>query len=317
MKILVVGSAGYIGSHMVLMLSEQGHEVVVIDDLSTGYRDAVLAAQFIQGSIAASALLDQVFTEHVFDAVMHFASFIQVSESVIAPDKYYQNNLVNTVNLLNAMVCHGVRNFIFSSTAAIFGEPQYVPIDEQHPLNPINPYGRSKWMVEQILNDYDQAYGLKSVCLRYFNAAGAEPASRLGERHKPETHLIPLILLAAAGHRAHISVFGTDYDTSDGTCIRDYIHVIDLCKAHLLALNYLVEGNESNSFNLGNGAGFSVYEVIEVAHRISSTSYHWPKDPHGDRRAPVRRSRASSGKLAESHPNAGLEAKSGQLGNYY
>lgn len=269
MKVLVVGGAGYIGSHMVLMLGEQGHEVVVLDDLSTGYQDAVHNAQFIQGSIADTALLDRVFSAHAFDGVMHFASFIQVGESVVLPARYYQNNLSNTVSLLDAMVRHQVKHFIFSSTAAIFGEPQYVPIDEHHPRNPINPYGRSKWMVEQILQDFDRAYGLKSVCLRYFNAAGADPQARVGERHLPETHLIPLILQAAAGRRPHIAVYGTDYDTPDGTCIRDYIHVTDLCAAHLLALDYLAHGNDSNAFNLGNGAGFSVREVIEAARQVT------------------------------------------------
>ncbi|HKO88624.1 MAG TPA: UDP-glucose 4-epimerase GalE [Burkholderiales bacterium] len=272
MKVLVVGGAGYIGSQMVLMLHEQGHQVVVLDDLSAGHREAVLGGEFVEGSIADTALLDRLFVAHRFDGVMHFASFIQVGESVIEPSKYYRNNLSHTLNLLDAMVRHGVKRFIFSSTAAIFGEPRQIPIDEVHPADPINPYGRTKWMVEQALRDYDLAYGLKSVCLRYFNAAGADPKGRIGELHQPETHLIPLVLQAAAGKRPHISVFGTDYDTPDGTCIRDYIHVVDLCTAHLLALDALMQGAQSDAFNLGNGAGFSIRQVIDAARRVTDKS---------------------------------------------
>lgn len=219
----------------------------------------------MHGDIADRLVLDKLFSAHEFDAVMHFASFIQVGESVLEPAKYYQNNVSNTLNLLNAMLAHGVKNFIFSSTAATFGEPNYVPIDERHPQQPINPYGRSKLMIEQALADYDQAYGLRSVCLRYFNAAGAHPEALLGERHDPETHLIPLVLQAASGRRAAISVFGRDYDTPDGTCIRDYIHVLDLADAHWLALKYLAQGGASNAFNLGNGDGYSVQAVIDTA----------------------------------------------------
>ena len=272
MKVLVVGGAGYIGSQMVLMLHEQGHQVVVLDDLSAGHREAVLGGEFVEGSIADTALLDRLFVAHRFDGVMHFASFIQVGESVIEPSKYYRNNLSHTLNLLDAMVRHDVKRFIFSSTAAIFGEPRQIPIDEVHPADPINPYGRTKWMVEQALRDYDLAYGLKSVCLRYFNAAGADPKGRIGELHQPETHLIPLVLQAAAGKRPHISVFGTDYDTPDGTCIRDYIHVVDLCTAHLLALDALMQGVQSDAFNLGNGAGFSIRQVIDAARRVTDKS---------------------------------------------
>lgn len=264
-KVLVVGGAGYIGSHMVWLLGQQGVEVVVLDNLSSGHRDAVIHGQFVHGDIADRLVLDKLFSAHEFDAVMHFASFIQVGESVLEPAKYYQNNVSNTLNLLNAMLAHGVKNFIFSSTAATFGEPNYVPIDERHPQQPINPYGRSKLMIEQALADYDQAYGLRSVCLRYFNAAGAHPEALLGERHDPETHLIPLVLQAASGRRAAISVFGRDYDTPDGTCIRDYIHVLDLADAHWLALKYLAQGGASNAFNLGNGDGYSVQAVIDTA----------------------------------------------------
>ncbi|WP_333877414.1 UDP-glucose 4-epimerase GalE [Methylobacter sp.] len=267
--VLVVGGAGYIGSHMVWLLGQKGVNVVTLDNLSSGHRDAVLHGQFVHGDIADRLILDKVFREHKFDAVMHFASFIQVGESMQDPAKYYQNNVVNTLNLLNAMCTYGVDKFIFSSTAAIFGEPDYTPIDEAHPKQPINPYGWSKRMVEQALADYDHAYGLKSVCLRYFNAAGAHPAGLLGERHDPETHLIPLVLQAASGRRPHITVFGRDYDTPDGTCIRDYIHILDLAEAHWLALQYLQSGNDSNAFNLGNGNGYSVENVIQAARRVT------------------------------------------------
>lgn len=269
MAYLVVGGAGYIGSQMILSLLEANHKVIVLDDLSTGFRDAVMGPDFIQCSLADTALLDQVFREHEIDAVMHFASFIQVAESVREPSKYYRNNVSNTQNLLDAMVRHAVKKFIFSSTAAIYGEPQYVPLDLLHPKNPINPYGRSKWMVEQMLEDYDLAYGVKSICLRYFNVAGADPQARMGERHEPETHLIPLVLRAASGRAPSIKVFGRDYDTPDGTCIRDYIHVVDLCQAHLLALEQLKNNPQSAQYNLGNGNGFSVQEVIDVAKRVT------------------------------------------------
>jgi UDP-glucose 4-epimerase len=269
MLIFVVGGAGYIGSHMVKMLLGAGHQVVTLDSLVGGYRDAVLGGEFVQGDLADVALLNELFRQYAFDGVMHFASFIQVGESVNAPAKYYRNNVTNTQNLLDTMVAHGVRRFIFSSTAAIFGEPHYVPIDELHPQMPINPYGRSKLMVEHMLEDYDRAYGLQSVCLRYFNAAGADLDGKLGERHEPETHLIPLVLQAASGHREAITVFGTNYDTPDGTCIRDYIHVQDLCDAHMLALERLVSGSPSARYNLGNGNGFSVREVIDSARRVT------------------------------------------------
>lgn len=269
MRILVVGGAGYIGSHMVKMLAAAGHEVVTLDNLSQGYRDAVLYGDFVHADLNDRSALDRVFSEQAFDGVMHFASFIQVGESVTDPAKYYENNVTNTQHLLDAMVKHGVGYFIFSSTAAIFGEPSYSPIDEAHPTTPINPYGRSKLFVEQMLEDYDRAYGLKSVCLRYFNAAGADPEGELGERHEPETHLIPLVLQAASGRRDCINVFGRDYATPDGTCIRDYIHVTDLCEAHLLAIEKLRGTNQSDRFNLGNGNGFSVQAVIDSAIRVT------------------------------------------------
>lgn len=267
--VLVVGGAGYIGSHMVWLLGQRGVRVITLDDLSSGHADAVLCGEFIRGDMADRVLLDRVFSQYRIDAVMHFASFIQVGESVQQPARYYRNNFTNTLTLLDAMRDHGVNRFIFSSTAAVFGEPAYVPIDEAHPQQPINPYGRTKWMVEQALADYDRAYGLKSVALRYFNAAGAHPEALLGERHDPETHLIPLVLQVASGRRDAIQVFGQDYDTPDGTCIRDYIHIMDLAEAHWLALVRLMGGGPSGVFNLGNGDGYSVQQVIDMARAVT------------------------------------------------
>ena len=273
LNVLVVGGAGFIGSHMVKMLGRQACRVTALDDLSSGHRDAVLCGDFVQGDMADRALLDSVLSRG-FDAVMHFASFIQVGESVQHPALYYHNNVVKTLALLDAMRAHGVQRFIFSSTAATFGAPQYTPMDEQHPQHPVNPYGRTKLMVEQVLADYAQAYGLRSVSLRYFNAAGADPEGQLGERHEPETHLIPLVLQVAAGRRPHLQVFGRDYDTPDGTCVRDYVHVEDLCSAHWLALQSLMkeEAEGYQAYNLGSGHGFSVQEVIDTAQKVSGRS---------------------------------------------
>lgn len=267
-RVLVIGGSGYIGSHMVKMLGLNGCKVTTLDDLSSGHFDAVKCGEFIQGNFGDRAVLNAVLSTG-FDVVMHFASFIQVGESMIKPDKYYHNNLIYTLGLLDAMRAHGVNKFIFSSSAAIFGEPQYSPLDESHPQQPINPYGRTKLMVEQVLADYDVAYGFKSISLRYFNAAGADPDGELGERHDPETHLIPLVLQVASGRRLNISVFGRDYETPDGTCIRDYVHVHDLCSAHWLALKALISGAHSQSYNLGNGSGFSVQEVIDIAQLVT------------------------------------------------
>lgn len=264
MNILVVGGAGYIGSHMVKVLLDAGHAVVTMDNLVSGHRDAVVGGKFIYGDLSDRDFLKQLFSSHRFDGVMHFAGHIQVGESVHAPAMYYQNNVAGTLNLLDAMRAQGVGNLIFSSTAAIFGEPNYTPIDENHPKVPINPYGRSKLMMEQILADYDQAYGLRSIHLRYFNAAGADPDGKMGERHDPETHLIPLMLQVASGRRDAIAVYGRDYATPDGTCVRDYIHVMDICSAHLLALEQLVSGGGSAAYNLGNGRGFSVQQAIDT-----------------------------------------------------
>lgn len=273
MKILVVGGAGYIGSHMVKMLHLAGHDVVTLDNLSNGYRDAVLYGEFVHGDIADRESLDSLFKHHQFDGVMHFASYIQVGESVDKPAMYYENNVSNTLTLLSAMSDAGIKSFIFSSTAAIFGEPDYTPIDEKHVKNPINPYGHSKLMVEQMLRDLDHAHGLKSICLRYFNAAGADADGELGERHIPETHLVPLVLQAASGRRESISIFGTDYDTPDGTCIRDYIHIEDLCSAHLLALEFLVSGGESRVYNMGNGQGYSIRDVIDTVKKVTGNDF--------------------------------------------
>lgn len=268
-NILVVGGAGYIGSHMVWLLGQRGVHVVTLDNLSAGHRDAVLHGELVVGDMADRAMLDRVLSSRRFDAVMHFASYIQVGESVTDPAKYYLNNVAHTLALLAAMRDHGVQRFVFSSTAAVFGEPRYSPLDERHPREPINPYGRTKWMIEQALDDYDRAYGLRSVSLRYFNAAGAHPEALLGERHEPETHLVPLVLQAASGRRPHVTVFGRDYDTPDGTCIRDYIHVMDLAEAHWQALRYLADGGATRAFNLGNGDGYSVQQVVEAARAVT------------------------------------------------
>lgn len=267
--ILVTGGAGFIGSHMVKLLVQQGYHVIVLDNLRHGHRDAVLGAELIVADLADTKTLDDIFKQWPITTVLHFASLISVGESVKNPALYYQNNTTNTINLLNAMCQHGIQQFIFSSTAAIFGNPEYSPIDTEHPKNPINPYGRSKWLIEQTLADYEIAYGLRSICLRYFNAAGADPDGQLGDRHNPQFHLIPLALLAAHGNREAITVFGNDYDTPDGTCIRDYIHVADLCQAHLLAMQALDNGKTNTVYNLGNGTGFSVTEVIEMAKQVS------------------------------------------------
>ncbi|AFY95611.1 UDP-glucose 4-epimerase GalE [Chamaesiphon minutus] len=270
--ILVTGGAGYIGAHAVKALEERGFQVIILDNLVYGHREPIeahLKAKLVVGDLSDRRLLDQIFTSTKIDAVMHFAAFAYVGESVTDPAKYYQNNVVGTLALLDAMRQHDVTNFVFSSTCATYGNPQQIPIDENHPQNPINPYGAGKLVIERVLKDYDPAYGLKSVIFRYFNAAGADPGGLFGEDHNPETHLIPLILQAAAGKRAAISVFGTDYDTPDGTCIRDYIHVTDLAQAHVLGLEYLLKHQDSQIFNLGNGNGFSVKEVIDTAKQVT------------------------------------------------
>jgi UDP-glucose 4-epimerase len=273
MDVLVVGGAGYIGSFVSRMLLAEGYRPTVLDNLSLGHRAALdPAIPLVTGDLADAGLLGRLFSERRFDAVMHFAALASVAESVQMPLTYYRNNVANTLNLLDAMRHAGVGRFIFSSSAAIFGSPERIPIDEHHPARPINPYGRSKLMVEEILQDAAAAGDLQFVALRYFNAAGASPDGRMGEDHRCETHLIPLVLKAAlkgAQNGPTLKVFGTDYPTPDGTCVRDYIHVSDLARAHLLALDHLSAGGASAAFNLGNGKGFSVMEVIATAEKVT------------------------------------------------
>ena len=269
MKILVVGGAGYIGSHMVRELLDQGYDPLVFDNLSTGHVWAVPEGRLIRGDLCDACALERLFAENCFDAVLHFASFIQVGESVTAPLKYYRNNVANTLNLLAAMEKAGVMRFVFSSTAAVYGTPAEIPISETAPLHPENPYGRSKLMMEEILADCEHAWGLQSACLRYFNAAGAHPSSEIGEAHDPESHIIPIVLQVALGKREFITINGDDYATPDGTCIRDYVHVCDLAQAHILALEALLAGRGSMTCNLGNGTGYSIREVIEVCRKVT------------------------------------------------
>jgi len=267
--ILVVGGAGYIGSHMLKLLRDSQLPHVVFDNLENGHQTALQESPFVQGDLRNPADLTRAFDAYPgIDIVMHFAAYISVGESVREPGKYYANNTSGVLNLLEEMRRREISKFVFSSTAAVFGNPQYVPLDEEHPKGPLNPYGWSKLMVEQMLDDYDVAHGLKSVCLRYFNAAGADPAGVLGEDHDPEEHLIPVALLAALGKRPTMKIFGTDYDTPDGTCVRDYVHVLDLAQAHLLALRHLRDGGDSRKYNLGNGEGFSVKQVLETTEKV-------------------------------------------------
>jgi len=269
MNILVTGGAGYIGSHCCKALFRKGMHPVTIDNLVYGHRNFVRWGEFFQGDVGNSADLKKLFSRHQIDAVMHFAAYAYVGESVQEPLKYYENNLRNTIELLHAVVENGIQYVVFSSTCATYGNPEKIPIDEKHPQNPINPYGRTKRMIEEILEDYAAAYDLKYTSLRYFNAAGADPDGEIGEDHDPETHLIPLVLDVAAARRPSIKIFGTDYQTPDGTCVRDYIHVTDLAEAHILALQRLMDGAESSCYNLGTGSGFSVLEVIERARQIT------------------------------------------------
>jgi UDP-glucose 4-epimerase len=268
MAILVTGGAGYIGSVAVADLRAKGEDVVVIDNLAYGHRQAVdSAVHFYEGNIGNKLLMTNILSRHSIEACMHFSAFAYIGESVEKPNIYFENNVEQTLKLLDVLIENNVKQIVFSSTCAIFGEPQYVPIDEKHPQNPTNPYGWTKFMVERILETYDTAYGLKFVALRYFNACGA--TETLGEHHDPETHLIPLILFAAQGKIPHISIFGNDYPTPDGTAVRDYIHISDLSAAHFLALEHLRSGKSSEFINLGNGQGFSVKEVVETARRIT------------------------------------------------
>ena len=267
-SVLVVGGAGYIGSHMVRMLVDEGYDVIVLDNLSTGNRRLAPGVNLVEGNLGDGGLLDRIFQENRINTVMHFAAFSIVGESVGVPLKYYQNNVSETIRLIDAMDRNDVRRFIFSSTAAVYGEPERVPIDEDHPCRPANPYGNTKLCVERLLADCDGAHGIRSICLRYFNAAGAHPSGDIGEMHDPETHLIPLILKNAMAS-APIKIFGTDYPTEDGTCVRDYVHVCDLARAHLLALEALNDGYPSSVFNLGNSVGHSVRQVIDTAREVT------------------------------------------------
>jgi UDP-glucose 4-epimerase len=271
--IFIAGGAGYIGSHINKLLYQKGHRTVVFDNLSLGHKDFVKWGNFVLGDLSDREQIRECFLKYPIDAVMHFSAYASVEESVQDPSKYYNNNVINTINLLDTMVEFEIDSLIFSSSCAIYGIPEEVPIKETHPKNPVNPYGKSKLIVEEIFNDYDRAYGLKTISLRYFNAAGADPEGDIGERHDPETHLIPLAIYAALGKREDIKIFGTDYPTGDRTCIRDYIHVTDLADAHIRALEYLKSTQKSNMFNLGNGSGYSVKEVIETVKRVSKKDF--------------------------------------------
>lgn len=283
-KILVTGGAGYIGSHTLRLLADQGYSIIVVDNLVYGHREAILSpeVELIVGDIGDKVLMQNIFSENDINIVLHFAAYAYVGESVTDPQKYYQNNIAAPLNLLGVMKEHNCKRFIFSSTCATYGNPEYIPIDENHPQNPINPYGKSKKMLETVLKDYAAAYDFHYVFLRYFNAAGASPDGKIGEDHDPETHLIPLILDAVTGDRDNITVFGTDYDTPDGTAVRDYIHVADLARAHLMAVEHLNDGGDSLICNLGTGIGQSVKEVIAAVERVTGKSV---PAAYGDRRA--------------------------------
>lgn len=269
MRILVAGGAGYIGSHTVKLLLKEGFDVTVLDNFSTGRRELLTGGELVEGDLSDRPALRAAFAERKIDAVMHFASLIQVGESYLNPQKYYRSNLITSLNLLEAMLDHDVRRFIFSSSAAVYGLPEETPIPETHPLKPINPYGRTKLFVERILEDYDRAYDLRSISLRYFNAAGADPDGELGEMHDPETHLIPNVLFTLLGRKKILGIFGEDFPTPDGTALRDYVHVSDLAAAHVLALRRLLEKPESLALNLGSGRGFSVMDVV---HRVEAVT---------------------------------------------
>lgn len=279
-SILVLGGAGYIGSHTVYELIEAGENVVVVDNLETGFRKAVHPdAKFYQGDIRDRAFIDSVFEKEDIDGVIHFAANSQVGESMVNPLKYYNNNLCGTEVLLESMVAHGINKIVFSSTAATYGEPERIPILETDRTVPTNCYGETKLSIEKMFKWTANANDLRFVSLRYFNACGAHPNGKIGEAHNPETHLIPLILQVPNGKREFISIFGNDYETKDGTCVRDYIHVNDLAQAHILAMEYLRKGNDSNIFNLGNGVGFTVKEVVETARKVTGHSIPAKEEP--------------------------------------
>ena len=267
--ILVCGGAGYIGSHCVEELLKKDYNVVVFDNLIYGHREFVEDVNFFEGDLSDINSIKECFKKYDIESVMHFSAYAYVGESVIDPEKYYYNNVVNTLNLLKVMKEYNVREFIFSSTCATYGNPEYMPLNEKHGQNPVNPYGNTKYFVEKILKDYERSYGIKHIIFRYFNAAGASLTKNIGEWHNPETHLIPLVLDAASGKRKNITVFGDDYNTSDGTCIRDYIHVTDIAHAHILGLEYLRNSQQSDFFNIGSEKGFSVYEIISKCEEIT------------------------------------------------
>lgn len=277
--ILVTGGAGYIGSHTVKLLLEKGYDVLIYDSMELGHPDAVLGGTLVKGDLLNRSELDAAFAGYPVDAVIHFAAYAAVGDSVANPDKYFNNNMVGGLNLIDTARKYGVNRIIFSSSAATYGEPEHIPIEETHPQNPTNPYGETKLMFEKILKWYDVAYGIKSVSLRYFNAAGADPEGRIGEDHDPEQHLIPIVLQTALGQRECVKVFGADWDTPDGTCVRDYIHVNDLADAHLLALRALENNAQTTAYNLGNGDGQSVKQVIDAAAAVVGRSIPWESSP--------------------------------------
>ena len=279
MKVLVAGGAGYIGSHTVKELIKEGFEVVVFDNFSTGREELLTGGKVVRGDLLDKESIQKAFSSEDIEAVLHFASLIEVGESYANPQKYYTHNLTSSLNLLEAMLKAGVKNFIFSSSAAVYGIPQQIPIPESHPLQPINPYGQTKFFIEKILEDYQRVYGLRFISLRYFNAAGADPEGKLGEMHEPETHLIPNILLSLLGKKKSFELFGTDYPTEDGTAVRDYIHVADLAKAHVLALKKILSSPESDFINLGTNKGYSVLEVIKKAEEITGKNALYTKKP--------------------------------------
>ncbi|NIO49152.1 MAG: UDP-glucose 4-epimerase GalE [Candidatus Aminicenantes bacterium] len=287
MKILVAGGAGYIGSHTAKELTKEGFEVVVFDNFSTGKKELLVGGELFEGDLMDKEAIKKAFEEKNIEAVLHFASLIQVGESYADPQKYYTHNLITSLNLLDVMLEAGVKYFVFSSSAAVYGEPLQNPIPESHPLNPFNPYGQTKFFVEKIIQDYERAYGLKFISLRYFNAAGADPEGHLGELHDPETHLIPNILLFLLGKKKKFEVFGRDFPTKDGTAVRDYIHVTDLAKAHVLALKILLKSPQSDFINLGTNKGYSVLEIINKTEEITGEKVNYTESPRREGDVPV------------------------------
>lgn len=287
MKIIVAGGAGYIGSHTVKELIREGFQVIIFDNFSTGKKELVISGEVVEGDLMDKESIRKAFQSKNIGAVLHFASLIQVGESYVNPQKYYTHNLISSLNLLEIMLETGVKNFIFSSSAAVYGVPQELPIPESHPLNPINPYGQTKLFFEKILQDYERAYGLKFISLRYFNAAGADPEGQLGELHDPETHLIPNLLLFLLGKKRSFDLFGTDFPTDDRTAVRDYIHVTDLAKAHVLALKKILASSSSEFINLGANKGYSVLEIIKKTEEITGQKVNYNKKPRRKGDVPV------------------------------